>query len=104
MVKLFPWKTMNPIRRLLYDIRGNAFGRRCNWKKSSLIVMAGAKVPSMMPYRQLVLWYLLSRVVLRSLEKADATSNGRNEPASEKVVTSIVKHSFDAVTMCPRRG
>lgn len=70
MVKLFPWKTMNPIGGLLYDdIRGNAFGRRCNWKRSSLIVMAGAKVPSMMPYRQLVLWYLLSRVVLRSLEK-----------------------------------
>lgn len=56
MVKFFPWKTMNPIGEVcLYDIRGNAFARRCTWKKSYLIVVAEAKVPSMMPYRQLVL-------------------------------------------------
>lgn len=70
MVKLFPWKTMNPIGGLLYDIRGNAFGRRCNWKKSSLIVMAGAKVRSMMPYSQLVLWYLLSKGRITQLKKS----------------------------------
>lgn len=40
MVKFFPWKTMNPIGEVcLYDTRGNAFARRCNWEKMAFLIM-----------------------------------------------------------------
>ena len=91
---------MNQTEVGLYEIQGmHLSGVRIG--KLSSIVMREPIECFAIPCRQLYgISYLVSQT--HSFEKVDTRRNG---PASVKKVTSIVKHSFDAVTRrSPRRG